>query len=290
MATFNSIALEICVSEKGTASDSMDQVSTECSSCSARLSDSDSPDDSDVVSEDGSEVRMMRVRTWDWFEDDSIGSGECCSPLQIGSPMCPFPMFAMPAHGGMALNVALTQHDPFHAPQIAPMYMASVAPCGSEFAQSEVGGVPSLTAVQAIAETPVAAQKTTVMLRNFPNNYKRDSLIELLDIQGFSDQYDFVYLPLDYKSRAAIGYAFVNFTSHAAASRSFDVFNGFSAWRGKSRKVCEVIWSETHQGLDANIELVRNSSMNRRRVPEQCKPFIVKNGQRVAIPPPNKAP
>jgi len=133
------------------------------------------------------------------------------------------------------------------------------------------------------SKTQVAGQRTTVMLRNIPNNYNRDKMLELIDSKGFSEQYDFFHLPADYRSRSAIGYAFLNFTSHAAALLFIDVFNGFTAWRGNSRKVCEVTWSEAHQGQKANIENLRKQ-MNRRKVPEEYKPFIVKNGRRVMLP------
>ena len=45
----------------------------------------------------------------------------------------------------------------------------------------------------------------TVMLRNLPNNYSRAMLLELLDSEGFAGQYDFFYLPMDFKSRASLG-------------------------------------------------------------------------------------
>ena len=53
--------------------------------------------------------------------------------------------------------------------------------------------------------------RTTVMLRNMPNNYSRTMLLELLDAEGFAGQYDFLYLPMDFQSRASLGYAFINF-------------------------------------------------------------------------------
>ncbi|CAE7621292.1 ML3, partial [Symbiodinium sp. CCMP2456] len=52
--------------------------------------------------------------------------------------------------------------------------------------------------------------RTTVMLRNLPNNYTRDMLLELIDSMGFRGQYDFLYLPIDFQTHACLGYAFVN--------------------------------------------------------------------------------
>lgn len=49
-----------------------------------------------------------------------------------------------------------------------------------------------------------------VMLRNLPNNYTRDMFLSLLDEEGLSELYDFVYLPMDFCRDANLGYAFVN--------------------------------------------------------------------------------
>jgi hypothetical protein len=274
--------------------------------------------DSDAFSEDDIEARITRIRTWDGFEDDVTGVGGSY-PSLLGRQTCPIPMLTRPV-------MAVAQCDIPCVAQTAPtLYTVSMTPSGLEIAHPEAGargvssfnttplaaaatlpisetqvkagGVPSLaatlpaaTVVHSIADAQLAVERTTVMLRNIPNNYRRTNMVELLGSLGLSEEWDFIYLPLDFKSRVAIGYAFVNFVSHASALRAFDVLNGFNSWRGKSSKVCEVSWSQTHQGLEANIELVRNSPMNRRRVPEECKPFIVKNGQRVALPPAGKGP
>ena len=49
-----------------------------------------------------------------------------------------------------------------------------------------------------------------MMLRNLPNNYTRDMFLSLLDEEGLSELYDFVYLPMDFCRDANLGYAFVN--------------------------------------------------------------------------------
>merc|ERR1719377_166778 len=66
--------------------------------------------------------------------------------------------------------------------------------------------------------------RTTVMLRNMPNNYTREMLLELVDSMGFTGCYDFAYLPVDFKSQAGLGYAFINFVSTAEAQRCFECF------------------------------------------------------------------
>jgi len=97
---------------------------------------------------------------------------------------------------------------------------------------------------------------TTVMLRNIPNRYTRDMLVERLQ-KGYAASYDFVYLPVDFNSEYNMGYAFINFTEPAAASRFMAEFHGAkteSVLPGfSSPKVCEVTYARV-QGRDANLE------------------------------------
>lgn len=97
---------------------------------------------------------------------------------------------------------------------------------------------------------------TTVMLRNIPNRYARDMLVEQLDLK-FKKQYDFVYLPIDFNSKCNVGYAFINFTTPEAAALFLQQYNGVKAKLClpgfSSVKVCEVSYARV-QGRDANME------------------------------------
>ncbi|VVB13654.1 unnamed protein product [Arabis nemorensis] len=82
---------------------------------------------------------------------------------------------------------------------------------------------------------------TTVMLRNIPNKYTREMMIEVLDKhceeankkekdEGFPiSAYDFLYLPVDFRSGLNKGYAFVNFTNAEAVKR-FKVACNHKPW------------------------------------------------------------
>jgi hypothetical protein len=131
--------------------------------------------------------------------------------------------------------------------------------------------------------------RTTVMLRNMPNNYTRDMLIELADEMGFAGTYDFVYLPIDFSSQAGLGYAFINFTNVEQAQLCFHVFEGFSNWKVPSDKMCTVTWSDPYQGLEAHIERYRNSPVMHHSIDDEWKPALFSEGTRVAFPPPTKA-
>jgi len=142
-------------------------------------------------------------------------------------------------------------------------------------------------------EAPTGDQlevRSTVMLRNLPNNYTRAMLLELLNQEGFAGLYDFVYLPIDFKSRASLGYAFVNLVNCKAVTDFWKSFSGFSRWKLPSRKVCFVSWCGPVQGLDAYIERYRNSPVMHASVPDEYKPTIFLGGVRVPFPPPTKMP
>jgi len=141
-------------------------------------------------------------------------------------------------------------------------------------------------------EVPLVSveERTTVMLRNLPNNYTRDMLLAMLDAEGFAGKYDFIYLPIDFKTQACLGYAFVNLVTPDLVESFWAAFDGFSKWVLPSKKVCAVTWSGPHQGRGAHVERYRNSPVMHPMVPEVCKPLVFKDGQRAPFPPPTKAP
>mmetsp|Transcript_37866 Transcript_37866/g.81971 ORF Transcript_37866/g.81971 Transcript_37866/m.81971 type:complete len:278 (-) Transcript_37866:145-978(-) len=130
--------------------------------------------------------------------------------------------------------------------------------------------------------------RTTVMLRNLPNDYSREMLLALLDDEGFAGSYDFVYYPVDFHRWAGFGYAFVNMVSPAEAMRVRQVMQGFSRWEVPSQKVIDVCWGNPLQGLAACVERYRNSPVMHEAVPDKFKPVIFCSGVRMPFPPPTK--
>lgn len=131
-------------------------------------------------------------------------------------------------------------------------------------------------------------ERTTVMLRNIPNNYTREMLLELLDGEGFAAQYDFIYLPMDFSRMAGLGYAFINLVSNAVAERVKNHFDGFNRWSLASQKTGEVSWGEPLQGLEAHIERYRNSPVMHEDVNEKYRPLLFQDGVIVPFPEPTK--
>uniref|UniRef100_A0A7S2DTM2 Mei2-like C-terminal RNA recognition motif domain-containing protein n=1 Tax=Alexandrium andersonii TaxID=327968 RepID=A0A7S2DTM2_9DINO len=114
--------------------------------------------------------------------------------------------------------------------------------------------------------------------------------MDLLDTEGFARKYDFLYLPIDFKSRACLGYAFINLVDSADVQRFWGRFDGYSKWVLPSKKVCHVSWSGPHQGLESHIERYRNSPVMHKSVPDEYKPVVFRDGVRVVFPSPTKTP
>jgi len=135
-------------------------------------------------------------------------------------------------------------------------------------------------------------EKTTVMLRNLPNDYKSKDLLNMLDSAGFGSKYDFVYLPKDFQRAgpsAGLGYAFVKLLTNEDALAVKKAFDGFNNWvKVDSKKVCEVAWGEPLQGFHEHVARYQDSPLMHPEVPEEYKPMVFVNGQKVPFPAPNK--
>ncbi|WOL05263.1 hypothetical protein Cni_G13990 [Canna indica] len=115
----------------------------------------------------------------------------------------------------------------------------------------------------------VDSGKTTVMIRNLPIKFTKENLLSILDahckeenekvnekadegeISSYTlSEFDFLYLPIDFRTRHNMGYAFANFTTAIAARRLYDSLHKHDWMPNGSRKVCEVTYAKI-QGLAA---------------------------------------
>jgi len=129
--------------------------------------------------------------------------------------------------------------------------------------------------------------RTTLMLRNLPNSYTRAMFLELLNSEGFTGEYDFIYLPIDFARGCNLGYAFVNLVDPSLVPRFRLAFNGFSNWRLRTSKICQVTWSDQDQGFRANVKRYRNSPVMHPSVPESYRPCLFANGVQIPFPAPH---
>jgi len=91
----------------------------------------------------------------------------------------------------------------------------------------------------------------TVMMRNLPNKYSQQMLLEEINSSGFQGTYDFLYLPIDTETNANKGYAFINFIDPGFAWMFKTSFEGRKMNRFNSTKHVSVV-PATLQGFEAN--------------------------------------
>mmetsp|Transcript_75734 Transcript_75734/g.216874 ORF Transcript_75734/g.216874 Transcript_75734/m.216874 type:complete len:373 (+) Transcript_75734:81-1199(+) len=159
---------------------------------------------------------------------------------------------------------------------------AAVAnPARRTFTPYHSQSVPKTENLQAnLMGRPAANQATTtLMLRNIPNKYTQNSLMEEIDSCGFTGTYDFFYLPMDVQNRSNVGYAFVNFEHPADAERFHGVFGEHRFQKIQSRKVSSVCYGHV-QGLDENLKHFENRAVTHSRN-DEYRPVVLKGGERV---------
>jgi hypothetical protein len=113
--------------------------------------------------------------------------------------------------------------------------------------------------------------RTTLMIRNIPNKYTQSMLLEEIN-QKFDELYDFFYLPIDFKNRCNVGYAFINFIVPGEDILKFyHEFHG-QKWRNfNSEKICSITYARI-QGKAAMITRFQNSSLLEKD--ESYKPLL----------------
>ncbi|KAG7547080.1 RNA-binding domain superfamily [Arabidopsis suecica] len=112
--------------------------------------------------------------------------------------------------------------------------------------------------------------RTTLMIKNIPNKYTRNMLLAAIDEKN-SRTYDFLYLPIDFKNKCNVGYAFINMVSPKFIIALYEAFNGKKWDKFNSEKVASLAYARI-QGKAALIAHFQNSSlMNEDR---RCQPIV----------------
>lgn len=101
--------------------------------------------------------------------------------------------------------------------------------------------------------------RTTLMIKNIPNKYTSKMLMTAID-ENFRGAYDFLYLPIDFKNKCNVGYAFINMVSPSYVIPFFKVFNGKKWEKFNSEKVALLAYARIQgkAALDAHFQ---NSSL-----------------------------
>eukprot|EP00747_Dinoflagellata_sp_TGD_P210721 gnl/TRDRNA2_/TRDRNA2_83984_c0_seq1.p1 gnl/TRDRNA2_/TRDRNA2_83984_c0~~gnl/TRDRNA2_/TRDRNA2_83984_c0_seq1.p1 ORF type:complete len:239 (+),score=28.95 gnl/TRDRNA2_/TRDRNA2_83984_c0_seq1:1-717(+) len=102
----------------------------------------------------------------------------------------------------------------------------------------------------------------TVMMRNLPNKYTQQMLLEDINLAGFAGTFDFFYLPIDPETHANRGYAFINFENPINAHYFMEMFEGHQMYRFDSKKFVSCV-PATVQGFEANYSHYANARVSR---------------------------
>jgi len=112
--------------------------------------------------------------------------------------------------------------------------------------------------------------RTTLMIRNIPNKYTQKMLLATIDAE-LKGTYDFFYLPIDFKNKCNVGYAFINLVDTESILRFYDRFNDVRWERFNSEKVASITYARI-QGKEALVSHFRNSSLMNED--KRCRPIF----------------
>lgn len=103
-------------------------------------------------------------------------------------------------------------------------------------------------------------RKTTLMIRNIPNKYTKELMLETIDA-SFEDAYDFFYLPIDFKNNCNVGYAFINFKDLKLIKPFFETFNNKKWAKFNSEKICEIKYARIQGKVECEAHFKDSSLM-----------------------------
>ncbi|KAM0944385.1 putative RNA recognition motif domain, mei2-like RNA recognition, RNA-binding domain superfamily [Dioscorea sansibarensis] len=113
--------------------------------------------------------------------------------------------------------------------------------------------------------------RTTLMIKNIPNKYTSKMLLSAIN-EKHKGAYDFLYLPIDFKNKCNVGYAFVNMLSPAHVISFYQTFNGKKWEKFNSEKVATLAYARI-QGKPALIAHFQNSSLMNED--KKCRPILL---------------
>ncbi|KAG2434876.1 hypothetical protein HYH02_012076 [Chlamydomonas schloesseri] len=113
-------------------------------------------------------------------------------------------------------------------------------------------------------------RRTTLMIKNIPNKYTQKMLLATIDEQ-FRGTYDFFYLPIDFKNKCNVGYAFINMINPFDIIALVERFNNRRWERFNSEKVCSISYARI-QGRAALVAHFQNSSLMHED--KRCRPIL----------------
>ncbi|KAJ8626860.1 hypothetical protein MRB53_020167 [Persea americana] len=172
------------------------------------------------------------------------------------------------------------------SPRLGPMFMGSggpypgAMPTGfeglmdrrSRRVENNVNQIDSKKLYQLDLDKIVNGEdtRTTLMIKNIPNKYTSKMLLAAID-ENHRGTYDFLYLPIDFKNKCNVGYAFINMISPSHIIPFYQAFNGKKWEKFNSEKVASLAYARI-QGKAALVTHFQNSSLMNED--KRCRPIL----------------
>lgn len=113
-------------------------------------------------------------------------------------------------------------------------------------------------------------REMTLMIRNIPNRYTQRMLLAEIRRAGFDRSFDFIYMPMDVRTRNNFGYCFLNFIDFHYARQFVQQFEGKKLSAFKSLKSLAIQPANT-QGLYGNMTSFQPRDKD---VPPEYQPIV----------------
>lgn len=121
-------------------------------------------------------------------------------------------------------------------------------------------------------------EKTTLMVRNVPRMYTLEKMVEMWPCDG---SYDILYLPYNCSIQRNLSYAFINFTSPAAAETFRRKWQKARLPGSLGKTPLSVSYADV-QGYKNNLKQFHKKRVVRNKM-EQCQPIILDGGRRIGL-------
>ncbi|KAL4423997.1 hypothetical protein ABPG75_001298 [Micractinium tetrahymenae] len=113
-------------------------------------------------------------------------------------------------------------------------------------------------------------KRTTLMVKNIPNKYTQKMLLALVE-ERFRGMFDFFYLPIDFKNKCNVGYAFINMVRPEYIIPFVEELHGKKWPKFNSEKICHIAYGRI-QGKAALVQHFQNSSLLHED--KRCRPIL----------------
>ncbi|XP_058788250.1 protein MEI2-like 2 isoform X2 [Vicia villosa] len=192
------------------------------------------------------------------------GIGHSVTSGEIGSPN--FGMMSVPGHGSLFIGNSL----------YAGPGLSSIEGFGergrNRRPDNNVNQIESKKLYQLDLDKIISGEdtRTTLMIKNIPNKYTSKMLLAAID-ENHQGTYDFLYLPIDFKNKCNVGYAFINMVSPSHIVAFYKAFNGKKWEKFNSEKVASLAYARI-QGKAALVMHFQNSSLMNED--KRCRPIL----------------